>query len=92
MRGGNYQIRDLLARYKNLTPPQGTVVEVFVRAVKEGCGITLEAKSIRYTVGSRTIGLLFAGPRKTEIIFKAQKILLACREELGEKNAPRAIV
>lgn len=93
MRGGGIKpLRDLLARYTSLTPPQGVVCAVFVTAVKEVCGISLVESSVTYRVATKTIGLSFAGPRKTEILLNARKILARCKEELGEKSTPRAIV
>lgn len=93
MRGGRVQLlRDLLVRYSNLTAPEGAVLEVFVSAVKEVCGISLQKNSLKYSVSSKTIGLSFSGPRKTEIQLHAREILAFCKNTLGEKSAPVTIV
>ena len=64
MRGGGIKhLRDLLARYSALTPPEGIVIDAFIQAVKEVCDIEVQKKSVTYRVGSKTIGLSFSGPQ-----------------------------
>lgn len=93
MRKGTVQhVRNLLQRYTALQAPETTVIEVFVRIVQEVCGITIKEELVRYSVHTKTIGLGFAGPRKTEIALQQRHILVECRKVLGEKNAPKAIV
>lgn len=81
----------LLERFKNLRPPQGAVTEVFCKAAEAVCGVPVPKRAVRYTVATRTIGVIAAGPLKSEIILKRGEILAACTRELGV-HAPREIV
>lgn len=81
----------LLERFKNLRPPQAAVVDVFCAAAQAACGVPVPKKAVRYTVATRTIGIIAAGPLKSEIALKRGEILAACVRELGA-HAPKEIV
>ena len=91
-KSGVQSLSGLLARYKTLRAPQGAVLEVFIQSVSEVCGFVLEKKHLTYKPGSKTIGLCFAGPKKTEIFLHKEEILRVCRKGLGETSAPKAIL
>jgi hypothetical protein len=85
------QIGDLLARFKNLRPPQKAVIDVFCEAVRASCGVAVPRQAVRYTVATRTIGIMSAGPLKSEVAQKRAEILRYCAQELGV-HAPHEIV
>jgi len=84
-------LQDLLGRFKNLRPPQKAVVDVFCTAVEVVCGAPISRQAVRYTVSTRTIGVMAAGPLKSEIAQKRAQILQYCAKELGT-HAPVEIV
>ncbi len=81
----------LLERFKSLRPPQGAVIDVFCKAAEAACGVPVPKRLVRYTVASRTIGIVSAGPLKSEVALKRGEILAACVRELGA-HAPKDIV
>lgn len=83
---------NLLGRYKALRPPQGVVLEVFMRAVEEVCGVVLLKSMLTYKVASRTVAVAGGGPLKSELALKRHEILRLCEKELGEKSAPLHIL
>ena len=92
MRGKELQpLQGLLARFKNLQPPQKAVIDVFCDAVQAVCGVALSRQSVRYTVATRTIGVTAGGPLKSELRQKRSELLSYCSRELGV-HAPREIV
>lgn len=92
MRGKELQpLQDLLARFKHLRPPQKAVIDVFCAAVQASCGALVSRQAVRYTVTTRTIGVIAAGPLKSEIAQKRTEILRYCAQELGA-HAPVEIV
>ncbi len=92
MRGGIQSLQGLLARYTALRAPQGAVIEVFITSVQDVCGVGIQKTVVTYKPHTKTIGLSFAGPRKTEILLHKKAILEHCRRSLGDKNAPTNIV
>ncbi len=85
-------VGELLLRYAHLKPPQGTVIEVFLRAVAECCGVVLRKNIVTYRAGSRTVGISVAGSLRQEIILHKKQILTYCAREMGVDNAPKDIV
>lgn len=93
MRGNTPKpIQGLLARYTKLRAPEGAILAVVIRVVHDVAHIKLERRDVRYTVLTKTIGLLCAGPKRHEIMLKKGEILSRCRSELGPENAPKALV
>lgn len=84
-------LQDLLARFKHLRPPQKAVIDVFCAAVGAVCGAPMSRQAVRYTVTTRTIGIVAAGPLKSEIAQRRTEILSYCAKELGA-HAPIEIV
>lgn len=84
-------LQNLLGRFKNLRPPQKAVIDVFCAAVSAVCGATVSRQAVRYTVTTRTIGIVAAGPLKSEVAQKRTEILRFCAKELGA-HAPVEIV
>ena len=89
---GIQSLGSLLSRYKSLKAPQGAVTDVFIRAVLQVCRIPLTKSQVTYKPASKTIGLSFGGPRKSEIILHKKDILRECEKELGAASAPGGIL
>lgn len=89
---GVQSLGSLLSRYRTLTPPQGIVVDVFIEVVSSVCVVSLKKTQISYKPTTKTIGLLFAGPRKNEILLNKNEILRECAKRLGQAQTPRLII
>ncbi len=90
---GAVPISDLFLAYKaRLRPPQGVVITAFCAAVEAELGVPLARTSVRYSVQTRTLSIQAAGPHKSEILFRKQKILAACTDVVGKESVPLHIV
>jgi len=88
---GVQSLGSLLSRYRALKPPQGVVIDVFISAVSSVCRVNLLKTQVTYKPATHTIGLSFAGPRKSEIVLHKTEILKECAKELGAQ-APKTII
>lgn len=84
-------LQALLGRFKQLRPPQGSVIDVFIQAAHDVCGVSLKREHVRYTVATRTIGVVAPGPMKSELALKKGAVLAACAKVLGT-HTPTNIV
>ncbi len=85
-------VAGLLQKYKQLKAPQGTVIEVFLVAVKDVCGLELKRNAVAYRPGSRTLSVSLMGPMKHEVLLHQKAILAHCEAHLGRGSTPSAIV
>jgi hypothetical protein len=90
---GVVHVKDLFAKYAaTLKAPQKTVIQAFLNAVHDVCGVTIPSGQCSYAPQTRTLTLTASGILKTEILFKKKEILKAMEVVLGAQNIPRDLL
>lgn len=84
-----YDIRNLFARYKNITPPDRAVKRAVLHALREAADIHLEEKDIRVVRDVAYIQTESAV--KNALFMKKESVLASAQKELGHGEVLRDI-
>lgn len=91
--GNTNQLGNLLEKYlKVFKPPQASVEKECIEVIKEITALELKPHQIKYTVGSKTIGITAPSIIRSEIRRFHPEILKALQKRLGVQNAPTTII
>jgi len=79
------ELQNFLARYKNLTPPEGSKKKVLIETLYRECGVSFKEKDLTFRGGGVTLSchpitrseVIQCAPRVLEVLYKEHGIHIA---------------